>query len=43
MITAAGGPPPADSLRISAVVGENAANRLNDVRVIQDALNQLPR
>jgi hypothetical protein len=30
------------SLRIAASVGENCANRPEDVRVIQDALNQVP-
>lgn len=32
----------ADRVEISAAVGENAPNRLTDVRVIQDALNQVP-
>src|SRR5690606_12463315 len=41
-ISAGGGGSTADELEISASVGANAANRPDDVRVIQDALNQVP-
>src|SRR5690606_26087941 len=38
-----GNPSPSrNSPEISAAVGANAANRMADVRVIQDALNQVP-
>lgn len=40
-ITGGGAPSSARHVEISASVGEKAANRLNDVRTIQDALNQV--
>lgn len=42
LVNGATPPPSRNSPEISASVGVNAANRMTDVRVIQDALNQVP-